>query len=251
MCHCDRSACTYLLLEDRDNTAVGTEDVTESCGDKLGYALYLAFSDGLVQALAIDFADSLAAAHDIGRIHGLVGGYHHEFLGSVFHSEVSYNACTVDIVLDRDCRVVFHHWHVLICCCVEYVFRFVSCENAFHVFFVGDTGDDGPVADVSEIVGHHHADIVHRGFRLVDECHFGRVEFGYLTDHFGTDGSCRSGYEDAFSCQELADGVHVHFDFLAWKKVFDVHRTEVLVCEVFFFSVPFLAVIHHHDGDSC
>ena len=250
MCHCDRSACTYLLLEDRNHTAVGTEDVAESCGDELGYALYLALSDGLVKALAIDFADSLAAAHDVGRVHGLVGGYHHEFLGAVFHGEVRDYTGTVDVVLDRDCRIVLHHWHVFVCCCVEYVFRFVGREDALHVFFVGDAGDDGPVADVSEIVGHHHSDIVHRSFRLVDEGHFGRVEFGYLTDHFGTDGSCRSGYEDAFSCQELADGAHVHFDFLAWKKVFDVHRTEVLVCEVFFFSVPFLAVVHHHDGDS-
>ena len=251
MCHGDRSACAYLLLEDRNHTAVGAEDVAESCGDELGYALHLAFSDGLVQALAIDFADSLAAAHDIGRVNGLVGGYHHEFLGAVFHSEIRDDAGTIDVVLNRDCRVVLHHRNVFVCCCVEYVFRFVGREDALHVFFVGDAGDDGPVADVSEIVGHHHADVVHRCLRLVNEGHFGRVEFGYLTDHFGTDGSCRSGYEDTFSCQEFADGVHVHFDFLAWQEVFDVHRTEILVREVFFLSVPFLAVVHHHDGDSC
>ena len=62
----DRTAHRYLLLEDWNNGTVTSQDIAESCGNELGNALYLAINNRLVQCLAINLADSLAAAH-----HGL------------------------------------------------------------------------------------------------------------------------------------------------------------------------------------
>ena len=52
----DRTAHRNLLLEDWDNGTVTSQDIAESCSDKLGDALYLAIHNRLVQCLAVDLA---------------------------------------------------------------------------------------------------------------------------------------------------------------------------------------------------
>ena len=95
----NRTAHCYLLLEDWNNGTVTSQDITESCGNKLGDALYLAINNRLVQRLAIDFTDSLAAAHHVGWVHSLIGRDHHKLLGAVLHSHIGYHVRTIYIIL--------------------------------------------------------------------------------------------------------------------------------------------------------
>ena len=95
----DRTTHRNLLLEDWDNRTVAAQDITESCGNKLGDALDLAIHNRLVQCLAVDLADSLAAAHHIGWVHSLIGRDHHKLLGAVLHSHIGYHTRTIYIIL--------------------------------------------------------------------------------------------------------------------------------------------------------
>ena len=95
----DRTAHRNLLLEDWNNGTVAAQDITETGGDKLSNSLDLAIYYRLVQRLAVDLADSLAASHHVGWIHSLVGRDHHKLLGTVLHSHVGYHARTIYIVL--------------------------------------------------------------------------------------------------------------------------------------------------------
>lgn len=49
----DRTAFLDLLTENRNDTSVGAEDVTEACGDELSGLLMA------IEALAVDLADAL------------------------------------------------------------------------------------------------------------------------------------------------------------------------------------------------
>ena len=135
---CDWAAFFDLLLENRDYAAVGAENIAETCGHKLGHALDTPLLDGLIEALAVDFADSFAAAHHVGRVHGLVGGNHHKFLCSIFHRQVGNHPGAVDVVLHRNRRVVLHHRNVFVGSGVENILRTVGGKNSLHVFAVGD-----------------------------------------------------------------------------------------------------------------
>ena len=81
----DGSALLDLLLEEGNDAAVAAQHVAEAGGDKLGAAFHFAVLDGFVEALNVDFADTLRTAHDVGGIDGLVGGNHYELLDAVFH----------------------------------------------------------------------------------------------------------------------------------------------------------------------
>ena len=96
---CDRTAHRYLLLEDWNNGTVTSQDIAESCSNKLGNALYFAIHNRLVQCLAINLADSLAAAHHVGWVHSLIGRDHHKLPGAVLHSHIGYHTRTIYIIL--------------------------------------------------------------------------------------------------------------------------------------------------------
>ena len=245
----DRASVADLLPEDRNDAAVGAEDVAEAGGDELGDTLDLALLDGLIEALAVDFAYSFAAPHDVGRVDRLVGGDHHELLRAVLDCEVRDDAGAVDVVLDRDCRVVLHHRDVLVGGRMEDIFRLVLSEDALHVVLVGDAGDDGLVRNVGVVPCHHQTDVVHRGLCLVDEHHLCRMVLGHLTDHLGTDRSGRSGDHYPRARQQGSDRVHVDFDLVPRKQVLDGDFVEAPVAERGSLAVPFLLLRHHHDLD--
>ena len=219
----DGTALAYLFLEDGDDGAVAAQDIAEAGGDELGDALDLAFLDGLVQGLAVDFADALGASHDVGGVDGLVGGDHYELLGAVLDGKVGYHARTIYIILYCYAGVVLHHGDVLVGGGMEDVVGAELGEDLLHVVLVGNAADDGVTGYIGELACHHQADVVHGGLCLVDEYHGrGSVE-GNLTYHFGTYGTSSTCDEDDLVLKQLPNGVHVHFYLVARQEVFDVH----------------------------
>ena len=70
--HRNRTAIFDLLLEERNDRTIAAQYITETGGDKLCNPLHFSFLDGLIEALHVDFTDTLRASHHIGRINGLV-----------------------------------------------------------------------------------------------------------------------------------------------------------------------------------
>ena len=246
----DGTALADLLLEDGDDRAVAAEDIAEAGGDELGDALDTALDDGLVERLAVDLTDALAATHDVGGVDGFVGGDHDELEGAILDGEVGHDARAIYVVLNGDAGIVFHHGDVLVGGGMEDVVGTVGGEEGLHVGGIGDAADDGLAMDVGELTGHHEADVVHGGLGLVDEDHRGGLVDGYLTDHLGADGAGSTGDEDDMITELGTDGGHVDLDLLAGKEVFDVDLAEVAVGELGL-AIPLLGSGHHHDLDAC
>lgn len=239
-----RTAILDLLAEDGNNGAIAAKDIAETCRNEFGCLLMA------VQGLAVDLADSLGAAHDIGRVDGFVGGDHDEFSGAVFDGKVRYDASSIDVVLDCFGRVVLHHRDVFVGCGMKDVFGTVLGEDSLHTVLLAYGGHDGLDVEVTVVSGHIEADVVHRGLSLIYEDEFDGSKLGYLSSHLTADGSCCTGDEDAFAFEHCTYGFHIDLDFLSGKKVLDLHFLELVVGEIGL-AVPFFGLRHHHDFDAC
>ena len=93
-----------------------------------------------VQALDIDLADSLRAAHHIGRIDSFVGRDHHELPCPVLDSQIGQDLGPVNVVLDALGGVVLHHGDMLVSSGMEDNLRTEGTEYRLHTVGVGDAG---------------------------------------------------------------------------------------------------------------
>ena len=158
----DGTALLDLLFEDRDDAAVGAEDVAEADGHELGADVAeefciclevefflaaaglcvmreelrdlggLAFLDLGVETLDDHLAQTLRGAHDVGRIDGLIGGNQHEALAAVHHGRVSGLVGADGIVFDGLAGAVLHERHVLVGRCVVHDVGLVLLEDLEH-----------------------------------------------------------------------------------------------------------------------
>lgn len=216
-----RAAGLDLPAEQRDYGAVGAQDVAEARGNELGRRLAFLL-DLAGERLHIDLADTLRAAHHVGRVHGLVGGDHHEALDLVFDGQVSQDLRAHDVVLDGLGDIVLHHRHVLVGRRVEDVLGAVSLEDVLHPGLVGDVGDDGEGVDLGPFLLDLEADIVQRGFGRIDQDQLVGVEQRHLTHDFTADGAGGAGDEDALPFQVRGDLLHVDMDGVAAQEVLDL-----------------------------
>ena len=219
----DGAAVADLLLEQGDDGAVGAEHVAEACGHELRNPLHFAFGYGLVQALAVYLAYTLGAAHYVGGVHGLVGGYHHELLSAVLDGKVGDDAGAGYVVAHCFDGVVFHHGHVLVGSGVEHVVGPVRGEELFHVFTVCDCGNHGEARYVGELAAHEQLHVVHGRLGLVYEYHLGGVIDGCLLDHFAAYAAGGAGDEYLLAVELAAYLFHIHLYLLAGQEVFDFH----------------------------
>ena len=206
----------------------------------------------LVQALHIDLADALGAAHHVRGVHGLVRRYHDELFHTVFHAQVGNDLRAVDVVQDRLAGVVFHHGHMLVCGGVEDVFRPEGLEDIFHPRPAADAGHDRLGGNVREIPFHHHPDVMLRRLRLVDEHHLRRPERSHLADDLRADGTGRSGDEHPLPMQHFPDRFQVDPDLLARQQVFHAHLLQLhvlhfLVAQDTILDAGFLRLLRHVD----
>lgn len=183
-------ALLNLLFKKRNNGTIATQDIAETSGDKLGFALYLTINDSLIKALAINLTDALGATHDVGGVNGLIGGDHHELLGAVLNRQVGNDASTCDIVADGLNGVVLHHGHVLIGGRMEDILRTMFSKKLLHVVFIGNGSDDSLILYIGKLTRHHQTDIVHWCFCLINKDHFGKFIRCYLAHHFRTNRTC-------------------------------------------------------------
>ena len=97
------------------------------------------------------------------------------------------------------------------------------------------------------VASHHHPQIVHRGFRLVNENHLSRGVFRNLTHNLRTYGTGSTRDEYSLVSEQLAYCIHIHLNLVARKKVLDFDVVELGVADVVVLSVPgFRLGLHHY-----
>ena len=121
---------------------------------------------------------------------------------------------------------------MLVGCGMEDIVGMMLGEDAFHTGGIGDAGYDGFARDISIVLFHEEADIVHWGLSLVNENQALWLVDGNLLHHLGTYTSGCSRYQNGATAEELSYRIHIHFDFVSWKKVFDIHLAHHLMTEV-------------------
>ena len=212
---------TGLLFKKGDDGAIGTQDVAEAGRNKLGRSFDFVLFFCLIKTLHVDFANSLAASHYIGRIYGFVGRNHHELLHAKLDAQVGYYLRAVDIVEDTLARVVFHHRHVLVSGGVEDVVGTKGGENLFHPYLVRNGGDDSRDFNAREVVQHQQAYVVLRRLCLIDKHQFGRLQQTDLPNHLAANAARRSGNQNARAGYFLTYTLHINLNLIARQKVFD------------------------------
>ena len=120
-------------------------------------------------------------------------------------------------------------------------------EDALHALFLTDAGDNGLHLDIGELLTHHQADIVLRGFGLVDEHHLGGSKLSNLADHLTTDAACGTGDKDALALEHLVKALHIDIDLVAWQQVVDAHLLELHLVNIRTLGIAF----GHVDLHTC
>jgi len=132
-----RTALRDLPLKNRNDGAIGTEDIAETYRDELSVSIGehggcdVAAFDAivgeelgdlggaagfyfLVEGLDDHLAEALRGAHDVCRVHGLVGRNEHETVAAMDHRGVGRLVRADDIVLNGLAGGVFHEGHVFV-----------------------------------------------------------------------------------------------------------------------------------------
>ena len=121
---------------------------------------------------------------------------------------------------------------MLVGCGMEDIVWMVLGEDALHTGGIGNTGYDGFAWDIGIVLFHEEADIVHWGLCLIYENQALWLVDGNLLHHLGTDTSGSSRNQNGATAEEFSYRIHIHFDFVSWKKVFDIDLTHHLMTKV-------------------
>ena len=223
MCDCNGPSVLDLLAEQRYHRAVATKHISETGCYKLGYSFHFSLNDCFVKRLHINLAYSFGASHHICGIYGFICGNHHKFLDSKFYRQVSDDARSIAIILNRNCRIVFHHGHMLVCGGMENVIWSVCIKYVPHVTFFCYTGHNCDCINVGEFLLHFKADIMHRCLCLVNQYNFSWLINSYLANHFMTNTSCRPSNQDHFVSELRAVRLHIYLYLCTGQQVFHLN----------------------------
>ena len=218
-----------LLLEKRDDRAVGAQDVAETDGRVLragGARLRGLLGTAAVHGLDHHLADALGGAHHIGGVHGLVRADQDEAARARLHRDAGYVVGAHHVVLDRLVWAVLHQGHVLVGRGVEDDVGLVLREDLAQAARVAHRADQGLQVQARRAGTELLLDGV--GVVLVDvedDQALGRG-LGDLATELGADRPAAARHEDRLVAQGAADLVQVHAPGVAAQQVFDIHRAQ-------------------------
>lgn len=127
-----RAAPLYLLLKQRHNGAVGAEHIAEANGNEFcaelalrlgcggtgmnmqrGDTAHIAVLNAAVKRLDDHLTQSLAGAHNIGRVDSLIRAYEHKALAVIYHCRIGGLIGADDVVFDSFTGAVLHQRDML------------------------------------------------------------------------------------------------------------------------------------------
>ncbi|MNC87430.1 hypothetical protein D3C83_31580 [compost metagenome] len=119
----------------------------------------------------------------------------------MLHRDLHEPVGTDDIVEHRFGRMLLHHRDMLVRGGVKHNFRRFLGENLPDRALVFDVGQGSDPAEPGVQALQFHLDVVERAFVLIEQDETGGIVTGHLPAELGTDGSARSGDQDAFVLQ--------------------------------------------------
>ena len=244
----DGAALLDLLFEDRDNGAVGAQDIAEADGDEFRFDVFklflvfffadvlqtfmgedlrdlicFVFLDLLVKGLDDHLAQALACAHDVRGVHGLVRGDQDKALASVDHGRIGGLVGTDRVVLDGFAGTVLHERDMLVRGGVVNDLRPVGFKDFEHPAAVSDGADEGNQVQFRILLLQLQLDAVGVVFVNIKDDQLLRLMGRDLPAQFGADGSAAAGDQDGLAGDKRKDFRHVSFDGFPAQQIFDRH----------------------------
>lgn len=216
-----RTALRDLLLEERDDGAVGAEDVTEADSDEVGFRVLP------VHHLDDHLTDTLRGPHDVRRVHGLIRGDQDEALHAGVSRGTGGLECTHDVVLDGFVRAHLHERHVLMRSCMEDHVRPVLLHHAADTVGVPAGADEGHEVQLRVLHDKLLLDAVRVILIDVEDDKLLRLVACDLTAELRADRSATAGDEDGLSLDHTEDFFVVDLDRFTTEEVEDVDVTEL------------------------
>ena len=253
----DGAALLDLLFEDRDDAAVGAEDVAEADGHELGADVAeefciclevefflaaaglrvmreelrnlggLAFLDLGVETLDDHLAQALRGAHDVGRVDGLIGGDQHKALAAVHHGRVGGLVGADGVVFDGLAGAVLHERHMLVGRCVVDDVGLVLFEDLEHLPRVAHGTDQRDEIELGVLFLEFQLYIIGIVFVDVEDDEALRMMVRDLPAELAANRSAATRDEHGLAVKERKDLPHIDPDGIATEKIFDGHIFEV------------------------
>ena len=204
ICDGHRPAFCDLLLEERDHAAVAAQHVSEPDGHEVGVGL-------AVHHLHYHLAQTLGRAHDIGRVHGLVGRDKDEFFNPGCCRSLRYFIGSFNVVFDRLVRAVLHERHMFMRGGVEDDIRMIFLHDALHASCVAHGSDQRHQVELRTCPLQLLLDGV--GVVLIDieDDQHPRIRLGDLPAELAADGTAAARHQDGLSFQGRQDLFVIYF----------------------------------------
>lgn len=216
-----RTALCDLLLEERDDGAVGSENVTEADSDEVGLRVLP------VHHLDDHLTDTLRGTHDVRRVHGLIRGDQDEALHAGVGRSTSGLQGAHDVVLDRFVWAHLHERYVLVRGCMEDHVRLVLLHHAADTVRVPAGADEGHEVQLRVLHEKLLLDAVSIVLVNVEDDKLLRLVACDLTAELRADRSATAGDEDGLPLDHTEDFFVVDLDRFTTEEVEDVDVTEL------------------------
>ncbi len=216
-----RTALCDLLLEERDDGAVGAEDVTEADRDEVGLRVLP------VHHLDDHLTDTLCGTHDVRRVHGLIRGDQDE----AFHASLGCGTGGLqgahDVILDRFVRAHLHERYVLMCGCMEDHVRLILLHHTADTVGVPAGADEGHEVQLRVLHEEFLLDAVRVVLIDVEDDELLRLVACDLTAELRADRSTTAGDEDGLPLDHTEDFFVVDLDRFTTEEVEDIDVAEL------------------------
>ncbi len=253
MSNSHRPTILNLLAEQGNHRTVASQHITKACSHKLRIRSHLLHLNGLIQTLNIDLADTFRASHYVSWIHRLVRRNHYKFLHPIFHGHVSNNLGTPDIVQHRLRGVVFHHGHVLVGSCMEYIIRTEVPEYLIHTVLSANARHDGLGINLREIFRHHESDVMLGRLCLVYQYHTRRIKACHLSNNLRTDRTGTPRNQHTATFQQLTNRFHIHTNLRSRQQLLyaDLTHLHIVIVQIYLcfqiVRIHLYRTLHHKD----
>ena len=216
-----RTALRDLLLEERDDGAVGAEDITEANRDEVGLRVLP------VHHLDDHLTDPLRGTHDVRRVYGLIRGDQDEAL----HASVGCGTGGLEgahnVVLDCFVRAHLHERYVLVRGCMEDHIRLILLHHTADTVRVSAGADERHEVQLRVLHEELLLDAVSIVLIDVEDDELLRLVACDLTAELGADRSATTGDEDRLPLDHAEDFFIVDLDRFTTEEVEDVDVAEL------------------------
>ena len=211
-----RSARRDLFLKQRDHAAVAPQHVSEAHCYKFRLIM-------LVEGLNDHLADPFAGSHDVGGIHRLVRGDHHEFSAAVHRCCGSRLPGPEHVVFNGFVGACLHQRHMLVGGRMVYDIRTIFRKNGVHSLRIAHGSDQHHERQIGMSLQKLLLNIIGIIFINIHDNQPGRLMRGDLPTQLASDGTAAARDHHHLVLHIAQNGVQIHADRLSSQKVFHLH----------------------------